>query len=105
MLQQLSIYAENKKGTMQNITEVLADENINIWGSCTNDGAEYGISRLLVQAYFRHRRRSRGRGRQPEQALKGPGREQHQHQLHLPVLQPRLRQAGPGIPDRGHGRG
>ncbi len=24
MLQQLSIYAENKKGTMQNITEVLA---------------------------------------------------------------------------------
>ena len=44
MLQQLSIYAENKKGTMQNITEVLADENINIWGSCTNDGAEYGIN-------------------------------------------------------------
>ena len=46
MLQQLSIYAENKKGTMQNITEVLADENINIWGSCTNDGAEYGINRV-----------------------------------------------------------
>ena len=48
MLQQLSIYAENKKGTMQNITEVLADENINIWGSCTNDGAEYGINRMVV---------------------------------------------------------
>ena len=44
MLQQLSIYAENKKGTMQNITEVLADENINIWGS----GAEYGINRMVV---------------------------------------------------------
>ena len=48
MLQQLSIYAENKKGTMQNITEVLADENINIWGACTNDGAEYGINRMVV---------------------------------------------------------
>ena len=48
MLQQLSIYAENKKATMQNITEVLADENINIWGSCTNDGAEYGINRMVV---------------------------------------------------------
>ena len=30
MLQQLSIYAENKKGTMQNITEVLADAGVNI---------------------------------------------------------------------------
>ncbi|MEI3525373.1 MAG: hypothetical protein V8Q27_03980 [Eubacteriales bacterium] len=48
MLQQLSIYAENKKGTMQNITEVLAAEGINIWGSCTNDGAEYGINRMVV---------------------------------------------------------
>ena len=48
MLQQLSIYAENKRGTMQNITEVLVQENINIWGSCTNDGAEYGINRMVV---------------------------------------------------------
>ena len=48
MLKQLSIYAENKKGTMQSITQILADENINIWGSCTNDGAEYGINRMVV---------------------------------------------------------
>ena len=48
MLQQLSIYAENKIGTMQNITEVLAAEGIKIWGSCTNDGAEYGINRMVV---------------------------------------------------------
>ena len=48
MLRQLSIYAENKKGTMQSITQILADENINIWGSCTNDGAEYGINRMVV---------------------------------------------------------
>ena len=48
MLRQLSIYAENKKGTMQSITQILADGNINIWGSCTNDGAEYGINRMVV---------------------------------------------------------
>ena len=48
MLKQLSIYAENRKGTMQSITQVLADEGINIWGSCTNDGAEYGINRMVV---------------------------------------------------------
>lgn len=48
MLRQLSIYAENRKGTMQHITQVLADEDINIWGSCTNDGAEYGINRMVV---------------------------------------------------------
>lgn len=48
MLKQLSIYAENRKGTLQSITQILADEGINIWGSCTNDGAEYGINRMVV---------------------------------------------------------
>lgn len=48
MLKQLSIYAENKKGTLQSITQILADADINIWGSCTNDGAEYGINRMVV---------------------------------------------------------
>ena len=37
MLKQLSIYAENKKGTMTDITKLLSDEGINIWGSVTND--------------------------------------------------------------------
>ena len=48
MLEQLSIYAENRKGTLQSITQILADAGINIWGSCTNDGAEYGINRMVV---------------------------------------------------------
>lgn len=48
MLKQLSIYAENKKGTMGNITEILSNENINIWGSVTNDSAEFGIIRMIV---------------------------------------------------------
>ena len=48
MLRQLSIYAENKKGTMKDITSILKEEEINILGSVTNDSAEYGIVRMVV---------------------------------------------------------
>ena len=50
MLSQVSIFAENKKGRLQNITSLLQKENINIWGSITNDSAEYGIIRILIQS-------------------------------------------------------
>ena len=48
MLKQISIYAENKKGTFQAITSILQEEGINILGSVTNDSAEYGIIRMVV---------------------------------------------------------
>lgn len=48
MLKQLSLYVENKKGTMRDITSILKEENINIFGSVNNDGAEYGIIRMVV---------------------------------------------------------
>ena len=48
MLKQVSIYAENKKGNLQKITGTLASHDINIWGSVTNDSAEYGIIRMVV---------------------------------------------------------
>ena len=48
MLKQVSVYAENKKGTMQKITGILLEENINILGSVTNDSAEYGIISMVV---------------------------------------------------------
>lgn len=48
MLKQVSIYAENKKGTMQQITGILLEQEINILGSVTNDSAEYGIIRMVV---------------------------------------------------------
>ena len=48
MLKQVSIYAENKKGTMQHITAILLESDINILGSVTNDSAEYGIIRMVV---------------------------------------------------------
>ena len=48
MLKQVSIYAENVKGKMLEITEVLMENNVNILGSVTNDSAEYGIVRMIV---------------------------------------------------------
>lgn len=48
MLKQLSVYAENKKGAMQDITRILLENQINILGSVTNDSAEYGIVRMVV---------------------------------------------------------
>ncbi|MCD8195748.1 MAG: amino acid-binding protein [Lachnospiraceae bacterium] len=48
MLKQLSIYAENKKGAAQAITGLLAEQDINILGSVINDGAEFGIIRMVV---------------------------------------------------------
>ena len=47
-MKQLSIFAENKKGCMMHITEILARENINILGSVNYDSAEYGIVRMVV---------------------------------------------------------
>ena len=48
MLKQLSIDAENKKGTLEHITGVLLREEINILGSMTEDSAEYGVNRMVV---------------------------------------------------------
>ncbi|MBR3642179.1 MAG: amino acid-binding protein [Lachnospiraceae bacterium] len=48
MLKQVSVYAENRKGTMRRITEILLNNEINILGSVTNDSAEYGIVRMVV---------------------------------------------------------
>lgn len=48
MMEQVSIYAENRKGMLNNITQVLLEGDINILGSVTNDSAEYGIVRMVV---------------------------------------------------------
>ena len=48
MIRQLSIFAENKKGAMHQVTQVLADADINMNTLVTNDSAEFGIIRMLV---------------------------------------------------------
>ena len=48
MLKQVSVYAENRRGMMRDLTGILLREGINILGSVTNDSAEYGIIRMVV---------------------------------------------------------
>ena len=48
MIRQLSIFAENKKGAMNRITQILFDAGINMNTLITNDSAEFGIIRMLV---------------------------------------------------------
>lgn len=48
MVKQLSVFAENARGSMASITEVIAREHININALVTNDSAEYGIVRMIV---------------------------------------------------------
>lgn len=48
MVNQISIYAENRKGAMSAITRILSGADINIHSFVTNDSAEFGIIRMLV---------------------------------------------------------
>ena len=48
MIRQLSIFAENKKGAMHQVTQALAEAGINMNTLVTNDSAEFGIIRMLV---------------------------------------------------------
>ena len=48
MIRQISVFAENAEGTMKHITQVLEDARISMSILITNDSAEYGIIRMLV---------------------------------------------------------
>mgnify|MGYP002625170049 FL=1 len=48
MVNQISIFAENKKGAVRAVTRILSDADINIQSFVTNDSAEFGIIRMLV---------------------------------------------------------
>ena len=48
MIRQLSIFAENRKGAMHQVTQALAEADINMNTLVTNDSAEFGIIRMLV---------------------------------------------------------
>ena len=48
MFKQLSIFAENKRGAMGALTSIIRENGINISTLVTNDSAEFGIVRMVV---------------------------------------------------------
>ncbi len=47
-MKQLSIFLENKKGTLLNITDILKDNNINIRAITIAETKDFGIVRMIV---------------------------------------------------------
>lgn len=47
-IRQLSVFLENKKGTLHEITGILADAGIDLRTMCIADTAEYGIVRIVA---------------------------------------------------------
>lgn len=47
-LKQLSIFLENRKGRLKEVTQVLAEANVNIRALALAESAEFGILRLVV---------------------------------------------------------
>ncbi len=48
MLKQISVFAENKKGAINDITKILAQEGVNLHALLTIEGAEFAIVRMIV---------------------------------------------------------
>ncbi len=48
MLEQISIYTENKKGVLRDITSIFVENEINIDAMIVNDSAEFGTARFIV---------------------------------------------------------
>ena len=51
-INQVSVFLENKPGTLNNLTEVLAAHNINIRALSLAETNEFGIVRMLVNDVF-----------------------------------------------------
>ena len=47
-IKQLTVFVENKKGTMASVTEILSKNNINIRALSIADTQDFGILRLIV---------------------------------------------------------
>ena len=47
-IRQLSVFVENKKGTLHEITDVLAKAKIDLRSMCVADTSDYGIVRIIA---------------------------------------------------------
>ena len=48
MVEQLTVFLQNEKGRLMELTKVLADNGINISALSVAENAEYGVMRMLV---------------------------------------------------------
>ncbi|MDF2539227.1 MAG: hypothetical protein K0S76_2248 [Herbinix sp.] len=48
VIKQLSVFIENRKGRLEQVTEVLCEKNINIVSFSLADTSEYGMLRMIV---------------------------------------------------------
>lgn len=47
-IRQLSVFVENKQGSLHDITDTLAQANINLRSMCVADTSNYGIVRIIA---------------------------------------------------------
>ncbi len=47
-IRQLSVFVENKKGTLHEITDILTKANIDLRSMCIADTSDYGIVRIIA---------------------------------------------------------
>lgn len=47
-IKQLSVFVENKKGSLHEITNILANSGIDLHSMCVADTSEYGIVRIIA---------------------------------------------------------
>ena len=47
-IRQLSVFVENKKGSLHTITDILANANIDLRSMCIADTSDYGIVRMIT---------------------------------------------------------
>ncbi len=48
MVKQISVFLQNRPGTLANLTKILLDKNINMRALTVADTADYGIIRMIV---------------------------------------------------------
>ncbi|OQY06253.1 MAG: hypothetical protein B6I25_04300 [Planctomycetales bacterium 4572_13] len=48
MAKQLTIFMENRPGRMKSISDVLLENNLNIWAFTIQDRGEFGLMKLIV---------------------------------------------------------
>ena len=51
-IKQLTVFGENKKGTMVSVTDILSKNNVNIRALSLSEATDFGVLRLIVDDVF-----------------------------------------------------